>query len=160
MVIRKEITSCLFLLHLLSYLSWQMSKNISLCTAPSLWQRLHSYWMNSSTAPQATCHYIICIQVKAEEQWLTGRNCLNRKTRVSSFSVPIRQAATHIDLGTDEMLFCLHLCVSFDPQISSPHNCGHGTAPKVFKSTVVCFWWWDRKGEDTGNTLAKQKARP
>lgn len=42
-------------------------KHIYLCRAPSLWQRLYSSSMNSNTAPQASCHYIICIQVKAEE---------------------------------------------------------------------------------------------
>lgn len=53
--------------------------------------------------------------------------------RVHSFSV------THTNPGTDELLFCLYLYVSFEPQISSPHNCRPCTAPKVCSSTICIF---------------------
>lgn len=66
---------------------------------------------NSSTAPEATCHYIICIQVKAEEQWLTGRSCAWTKQheKVCSFSVPIRQAEW--PTPTLVLMKCCSVCI-------------------------------------------------
>lgn len=40
------------------------------------------------------------------------------------------------------LMKCCPACVyvyPLNPQISSPHKCGPGTAPKVFKSTVLCL---------------------
>lgn len=53
--------------------------------------------------------------------------------RVRSFSM------THTNPGTDELLFCLHLYASFEPQISSPYNCRPCAAPKVCSLTVCIF---------------------
>lgn len=81
----------------------------------------------------------MCIQVEAE-QWLTGWGCdwtTCQKKRALILSSTQTSRAIPTNPGTDEMLFCPHLYVSFAPQISSPHSCWPCAAPKVCKLTLV-----------------------